>query len=290
VCRGLHGARVRVHALFAPPELGLAEQQVDVSPTFFCTSPIVHSHKRVDLRCTNLASLAALLSTFCALEQIDVSQNDLSQHGVQRFAAFAHTGTALVSLHLANCARNDTHHHSLADGLGRCSRLARLTLRFNFMHDGGVARYARHLQRCALVLLDLRGNKIYDGGAQAIARALPHYTALQQLLLPHNNIGFPGAVALLAHSSQCPTLALLDLASNVIGRVSPARLHPTVHRFYAGHLQERPPRDFACMLAAAAYATTLRRLNLADNHLTDAEQRELLAAWGATRGGLVLHQ
>ena len=241
-------------------------------------------------RCTNLDSLAALLSAFGALEQIDVSQNDLSQHGVQRFAALAHTGTALVSLHLANCARNDTHHHSLADGLGRCSSLARLTLSFNFMHDGGVARYARHLQRCPLVLLDLRGNKIYDGGAQAIARALQHYTALQQLLLQYNCIGFPGAAALLHNSSTCPSLALLDLASNVIGRVSPARLHPAVHRFYAGRLQESPPRDFACLRDAAAHATALRRLNLTDNHLTDAEQRELLAAWGATRPGLVLHQ
>jgi Ran GTPase-activating protein (RanGAP) involved in mRNA processing and transport len=239
--------------------------------------------------CTHFDSLAALLSTFCALEHVDLSQNDLSRHGVERLAALLHTGTALTSLHMTNCARNDSHSHSLASGLGRCSRLVRLSLTYNFMHDGGVGRYAHHLQRGALVRLDLSGNKIFDGGAEALARALPLYSTLQQLLLQHNNIGFPGAAALLQHSAECPTLALLDLSSNVIGRVSPARLHPAVHRFYAGRLQATAPRDIEAVLVAAR-GSALHRLNLTDNHLTDAEKRDLLAAWGASRGGLVLHE
>jgi hypothetical protein len=141
------------------------------------------------------------------------------------------------------------------------------------------------------------GNGIYNDGARALAESLEEHRCLAELLLPHNNIGFFGAAALLLHSSKCPTLAALDLTGNVIGRVRPARVRPvvhipSVHRYVAiqQDVLAETARGFKAMLAAAGQATALRSLKLACNDLTDTELAALAARWGRQRPGLELHR
>ena len=189
---------------------------------------------------------------------------------------------------------NDTH--TLPDGLGRCSGLERLRLNYNDIPDCGTVYYARSLTLCRLVLLDLTGNGIYNDGAKALAESLQHHSCLTELLLPHNNLGFFGAAALLHNSSRCPTLATLDLTGNVIGRVRPARVRPSsqppVDRYFAVQqlVLAETARGFQAFLAAAGQCTALTSLKLASNHLADPELAALADAWGRQRPGLELHR
>jgi Ran GTPase-activating protein (RanGAP) involved in mRNA processing and transport len=144
-------------------------------------------------RCTHFDALGFNLPAFSALVHLDVSQNELSEHGAQDLAARLGAAPALRSLELTNCVRaNDVR--SLAAGLARCARLARLRLAYNNIACPAATEHARALRACsALTLLDLTGNAIYNVGAQALARALEHYPALVRLTLPYNHIGFLGA-------------------------------------------------------------------------------------------------
>ena len=253
------------------------------------------THNSHTLSCTNFDELAFTLHAFRALTHLDLAHNNLSLHGVKHLAARLHTADALTSLHLPNCVRaNDTH--TLPDGLGRCTGLARLRLDFNDIPDCGTVYYARALPLCSLVLLDLSGNGIFNDGAKALAESLQDHRCLAELLLPHNNIGFFGAAALLRHSPTCTTLARLDLTGNVIGRVRPARVRipsvhaPPVHRYFAiqQDVLAESARGFEALLAGAAQATALRSLRLACNHLTDTELHALADTWGRQRPGLAL--
>ena len=144
-------------------------------------------------RCTHFDALAASLPAFSALAHLDVSQNELSEHGAQDLAARLGAAPALRSLELTNCVRaNDVR--ALAGGLARCARLARLRLAYNNIACPAAAHYARALRLCPdLVLLDLTGNAVHNVGAQALARSLEHYPALARLALPYNHISFLGA-------------------------------------------------------------------------------------------------
>jgi hypothetical protein len=110
---------------------------------------------------------------------------------------------------------------------------------------------------------------------------------LTELLLPFNHIGFVGAAALLQHSNRSPTLAVLDLSSNVLGRMRPVALHPALHRFALRH-QQSVSDDFHAMLAGGGQCTALRSLDLACNYISEPEMRSLLGAWGPQREGLRL--
>ncbi len=144
-------------------------------------------------RCTHFDALGFNLPAFSALVHLDVSQNELSEHGAQDLAARLGVAPALHSLELTNCVRtNDVR--ALAGGLARCARLASLRLAYNNIACPAATEHARALRACsALTLLDLTGNAIYNVGAQALARALEHYPALVRLALPYNHIGFLGA-------------------------------------------------------------------------------------------------
>ena len=191
--------------------------------------------------------------------------------------------------------------------------LTDLRLNYNSIGCPRAAEYALRLHLCrGLVLLDLRGNDIFNGGAQvthsepfsisnkgvnarfetfaienkaqALARCLRHYAALEQLILPHNSIGFLGAAALLTHSSACPTLAALDLSHNVVGRARPAGVYDSL----CVGLEQPPSVAFARVLASAGQCTALRTLSLASNHMNDSEKRSLRERWGPQREGLLL--
>ena len=224
-----------------------------------------------------------------ALQSLDLSSNHLSSHAVDRLARRLCCATALHTLRLQWSVRANSM-HSLAEGLRKCSGLTSLALSYNLVNDDRLTRYAVRLQHCRrLLLVDFTGNNIFNGGAEALARSLEHHEALRELLLPHNNIGLRGAAALLEHSARCSTLTTLDLASNVIGRVSPALVHAALPSFLHLRIRTTPdaPLDFEAMLDRAAHATALRSLHLTDNHLLEPEKRALRARWGA-RPGLTL--
>jgi Ran GTPase-activating protein (RanGAP) involved in mRNA processing and transport len=253
------------------------------------TTNTYKTHKTHTHSCTHFHALAELLYAFRALAHLDVSENHLSQHGLQRLAAHLLTASALDSLSLARCVTAN-YTHSLAVGLGQCTGLTSLRLNFDYIGDFEVGYYARNLQLCGLVLLDLRGNGIATAGAQALASSLEFHTALTELLLPYNHIGFVGAAALLQHTSRAPTLAVLDLSHNVLGRMRPAALHPAMHRFALrhNHNNHSVSDNFDAMLAGAGQCTALRSLDLGFNYITEPEMRSLRGAWGPQREGLRL--
>jgi hypothetical protein len=124
--------------------------------------------------------------------------------------------------------------------------------------------------------------------AQALAASLEFYAALTHLLLPCNHIGFVGAAALLEHSARCSTLTSLDLSSNVLGRMRPARLFPALHssavRSSVVRSQHSASDGFEAMHAAAARCSRLASLNLACNYITEPEMHRLHDAWGPRAG------
>jgi Ran GTPase-activating protein (RanGAP) involved in mRNA processing and transport len=256
--------------------------------------------------------LAFALHAFRALTHLDVSQNELSEHGAQDLVARLGAEPALRSLELINCVRaNDVR--ALSGGLARCAGLARFRLTYN-IECPAATEHARALRACsALTLLDLTGNSLHCAGAAALARDLERCPALADLRLPFNYVGFlgesplcepfvsgvfrhhhatsthltythtpTGAAVLLEASARCPALADLDLSNNVLGRARPAS-----NRFCTGP-QKLTSFSFERLHHAAGQCTALRSLSLAYNYFSDPEKAALVDRWGPQRPGLAL--
>jgi hypothetical protein len=89
----------------------------------------------------------------------------------------------------------------LENGLQRVGMLQVVDFSFNTIGDSGCARLMLCLHDFAapLQVLKLHSNRLQDAGAEAVAKyiAAPARSAMQELHLSHNQIGFPGCMALL---------------------------------------------------------------------------------------------
>ena len=131
----------------------------------------------------------------------------------ERLAAALTSLSSLRHLHLDRIDLSDGSTTAMSE-LAALSQLTKLRLGFTHLPSEAVTALASVLPRWPLLRhVDISGNAIDGSAASAIARALPHLTALQELSLRRcfgEGTG-AGVVALVAAANQLSSLTTLDL-------------------------------------------------------------------------------
>ncbi|KAL7555366.1 hypothetical protein ACA910_020236 [Epithemia clementina (nom. ined.)] len=137
------------------------------------------------------------------LEKLVLSHNKLTSDGVKYCALYLERSHTIRELVLSSCHVEDQGVELLCKGLsciefcGSSSRLRRLDLSWNRIHNSGAMHLAEMLENdCDLEYLNLASNAIGSAGAQAFCFALRSNLTLQELDLAGNQIGNFGAVRL----------------------------------------------------------------------------------------------
>ncbi|KAM9834904.1 uncharacterized protein ACBT44_014800 isoform 1-T1 [Syngnathus typhle] len=145
-------------------------------------------------------ALASVLSSSRTLRELDLSWNDLHDHGLEALAAgLAKPQCTLQVLELQSCKLSKKSCEALASVLSSSRTLSHLDLNGNDLCDDGLEALAAGLAKpqCTLQVLGLVRCKIGTRGCVSLAKALrSNPSHLQQLNLGGNRIGEEGKQAL----------------------------------------------------------------------------------------------
>ncbi|XP_061133487.1 NACHT, LRR and PYD domains-containing protein 3-like isoform X2 [Syngnathus typhle] len=145
-------------------------------------------------------ALASVLSSPGSLRELDLSDNDLHDHGLEALAVgLAKPQCTLQVLGLQSCKLSKKSCEALASVLSSSRTLRELDLGYNDLHDHGLEALAVGLAKpqCTLQVLGLVRCKIGTRGCVSLAKALrSNPSHLQQLNLRYNDIGEEGERAL----------------------------------------------------------------------------------------------
>ncbi|XP_037116564.1 LOW QUALITY PROTEIN: uncharacterized protein LOC119128354 [Syngnathus acus] len=145
-------------------------------------------------------ALASVLSSPGSLRELDLSDNDLRDDGLEALAAgLAKPQCTLQVLRLQLCKLSKKSCEALASVLSSPGSLRELDLGFNDLRDDGLEALAAGLAKpqCTLQVLRLAWCEIGTRGCVSLAKALrSNPSHLQQLNLRGNNIGEEGKRAL----------------------------------------------------------------------------------------------
>nr|XP_061796656.1 uncharacterized protein LOC133588062 [Nerophis lumbriciformis] len=145
--------------------------------------------------------LASVLSTPSNLKHLDLSENNLSDEGVEILSkGLASTHCKLESLNLHDCNLKKGSCRPLASVLRSSSNLKHLILYENDLSDEGVEILSKGLAspHCILESLELSSCKITNKGCVFLAEALKlNPSHLKELYLTDNQIGYEGERVLL---------------------------------------------------------------------------------------------
>jgi Ran GTPase-activating protein (RanGAP) involved in mRNA processing and transport len=159
--------------------------------------------KNAALSATLATPLAEIIACSAHLEQLDLSDNLLSDNGIQ----------------------------FLAPGLTANQSLKTIDLTRNGISDEGAKTIAYIIaQHPAVMNVNLFDNKIGDEGAAALAHHAPLSQTLRSLGLSLNKIGDKGAHALAQAIKKSDTLHSLYLASNFFGEQAMRHLEEAMHQ------------------------------------------------------------
>ncbi|KAM9772421.1 NACHT, LRR and PYD domains-containing protein 3-like [Syngnathus typhle] len=226
--------------------------------------PVVKAFRRSDLQECNLSkksceALASVLSSPCSLRELELSNNDLGDDGLEALAAgLAKPQCALQVLWLKHCNLSKKSCEALASVLSSPGgSLRELDLGCNDLYDGLEALAAGLAKpQCALRVLKLWGCELSKKSCEALASVLSSPCSLRELDLGCNDFGNDGLEALAAGlaNPQC-TLQVLKLKRCDLSKKS-------------------------CEALASVLSSpggSLRKLTLSDNDLGD-DKLEALAA------------
>jgi len=133
---------------------------------------------------------------------------------------YLHSTKSLSTLILSECLIDDETVHILMGGLQQNNTITTLNLSYNKISDVGARRLSSFLTKNdnVLMILNLNDNQINDEGVQFIADTLKNKdnSHLIELDLALNNIGDPGAVALMEAVAISECLQILDISKNRI--------------------------------------------------------------------------
>lgn len=215
--------------------------------------------------------LAKVLVSLPMLQELDVSDNDITPDGMRHLAT-ALSGMPLQEL---NISENDLE----KDGavvlgslifMGGLPSLTTLNLTDNNIGDGAMD-LAEKLPD-TLCNLALACNKIRSKGAVALANALPSLTALKQLLLEENEISDEGVYALSDKLKGSTSLLCLNLIRNKMGDAGCSSLTTSVCKLPMMQkllLGENCIGEVGCMALAAVLGsmTALKELDVGGNRI-----------------------
>ncbi|XP_066537048.1 NACHT, LRR and PYD domains-containing protein 3-like isoform X2 [Hoplias malabaricus] len=184
-------------------------------------------------------SLGSVLQSNSSLKELDLSNNDLQDSGVELLSAALKSPLCkLETLRLALCGLRDKSCKSLGSALQSENSLKELDLSNNDLQDSGVELLSAALKSslCKLETLRLSGCMITDEGCSSLASALKSNPShLRKLDLSYNNPGESG-VKLLSDLLQEPYCALETLQVEHQGKI---RMKPELRK-YACDLTLKP--------------------------------------------------
>eukprot|EP00232_Nephroselmis_pyriformis_P017612 CAMPEP_0182876842 /NCGR_PEP_ID=MMETSP0034_2-20130328/14385_1 /TAXON_ID=156128 /ORGANISM="Nephroselmis pyriformis, Strain CCMP717" /LENGTH=549 /DNA_ID=CAMNT_0025009653 /DNA_START=12 /DNA_END=1658 /DNA_ORIENTATION=- len=201
--------------------------------------------EQLQLRASDAACIAALVSRSTRLVKVDLSASQLSDHGVRKLAGALkfHAVVEVLVLREGNVGAEG------AQALGEALR-----------------------QNKCLWMLDLARNHIRSDGARALAEALETNSTLREINLSRNEIGPDGAYGLGAALRANDSLEVLNLACNNLGAEGGAALGAALQGNTA--LRRLELRENALGVAGAVALSdairwngTLRVLGLKNNKL-----------------------
>ncbi|KAM9772460.1 NACHT, LRR and PYD domains-containing protein 3-like isoform 5-T5 [Syngnathus typhle] len=146
-------------------------------------------------------ALASVLSSPCSLRELNLSDNDLGDDGLEALAAgLAKPKCALQVLKLRWCNLSKKSCEALASVLSSSCSLRKLDLSHNDLGDDGLEALAAGLAKpkCALQVLKLRGCNLSKKSCEALASVLSSPCSLRELDLGLNDLGDDGLEALAA--------------------------------------------------------------------------------------------
>nr|XP_049616949.1 NACHT, LRR and PYD domains-containing protein 12 isoform X34 [Syngnathus scovelli] len=213
---------------------------------------------RCDLSKKSCEALASVLSSSRTLRELDLSNNDLGDDGLEALAAgLAKSQCTLQVLKLMSCDLSKKSCEALASVLSSSRTLRELDLSHNDLGDDGLEALAAGLAKpqCTLQVLTLESCNLSEKSGEALASVLSSSRTLRKLDLSDNYLGDDGLEALAAGlaNPQC-TLQVLNLMT--------------------GDLRKKSCEALASVLSSSR---TLRELDLSDNDLGD-DGLEALAA------------
>ena len=145
--------------------------------------------------------------------------------------------------------------------------------------DNEAKDYAQLLVECPYMvgnpgIINLQCNNISDGGAVALAQALQHNSALEELNLSNNNISDAGAVALAQALHHSSTLKWLNLINNNISDAGAEALAEALHHNSGLELNlsnnNISHAGSVALAQALQHNSALEELNLSNNNISDA--------------------
>ncbi|XP_061125356.1 NACHT, LRR and PYD domains-containing protein 3-like isoform X4 [Syngnathus typhle] len=157
--------------------------------------------RECNLRKKSCEALASVLSSPCSLSELDLSDNDLGDDGLEALAAgLAKPQCALQVLELKKCNLSKKSCEALASVLSSPGSLRELDLSDNDLGDDGLEALAAGLAKphCTLQVLKLKKCKLSKKSCEALASVLSSPSSLRELDLGYNNLGDDGLEALAA--------------------------------------------------------------------------------------------
>ncbi|XP_036418220.1 NLR family CARD domain-containing protein 3-like [Colossoma macropomum] len=199
--------------------------------------PVVKASRKAVLASCNLTTrscekLSSVLSPNCSLKELDLSNNDLKETGVELLSAgLRNSHCNLETLKLAICNLTRKTCKNLAEALQSVnSSLKDLDLSNNDLQDSGVELLTAGLKNshCTLDILRLSGCMITDVGCSSLASALKlNPSHLRELDLTYNHPGKSG-LKLLSDLLQDPYCTLEKLKVDHAGKI---RMKPGLKKY-----------------------------------------------------------
>ncbi len=163
-----------------------------------------------------IESLSGKLNKFTQLAELNISDNNISSHGM----AFLCKGLKYTKLQKLSLKMNNITSDGIAclsEGLQHCTQLQRLNLSGNNITSEGVVSLSKGLQYCTeLQELYLSGNKITSDGITCLSEGLECCAKLQKRNINVNSIR-SGISAIHDIMKNCKYLWNIDLSDNNIG-------------------------------------------------------------------------
>ena len=161
----------------------------------------------------------AISDMMICLEELDISDNELDDHGAELLSEEITNSKTLRILYISNDIIGPSGATAIANALTTNTSLQQLNIINNNIGPSGATAVANALtSNTSLLQLDIRNNGIGPSGITAIANALTINTSLQRLYISKNNIGPSGTTAIANALGNNTSLQQLDMDDNKVGQ------------------------------------------------------------------------
>ncbi|XP_066270883.1 NLR family CARD domain-containing protein 4-like [Branchiostoma lanceolatum] len=153
--------------------------------------------RSVGMTAVGMSSLAPSMRELVALKELDISENEIGDTGLESLITVVPIFTAMQVFRLAEILISRTGMRKLVPVLCHLTRLIQLDISGNDIGDLGLECLAAILHHLTdMKVLVLRETGISDKGISFLLKALPHLIQLQVLVVSCNEIGDSGIVSL----------------------------------------------------------------------------------------------